>query len=242
MFRSTFSKTIPAVFGAQAAATVAFDKTALYGWWDFENNELDQSGNGNNFASGDPHYNAGGKVGATSDHNNALWNAQRTAPNSPTLQAGDNDWTFCAWCYPADTSTCSIGGKYGGGGHEWLAAFSGGTEVLARVVATDVSDSVQADFSIAYSINTWYFVRFWYTAADKKIRVDVNESGTPAVSSAASFTPIAGTSDFVVGKLGDASPNFTGRIDSVAWFKRLLTTAEGLYLYNAGAGRNYSQL
>jgi hypothetical protein len=221
-----------------------FDRTALFGWWDFENDELDQSGNGNNFASGDPHYNAGGKVGVAAAFDNAIWNANRSQPSNASLETGDVDWTWCGWCYPTDLSNFNpLGGKR----HttfEWQTRINtGGDSISATVFKTDASDSIVATLTTPFLANTWYFVRFWYTASDKKVRIDVNESGTPAVSAAASFTPMAAPdADFVVGKFGQAGNEFTGRIDSVGWFKRLLTSDEGLYLYNGGAGRSYATL
>ncbi len=106
-------------------------------------------------------------------------------------------------------------------------------------IAFQVYDGASSTFingGVALSTGVWYFIVVWYDDDAQTLNVQVDD-GTPASSSYTSGV-VAGTADFRIGN--DSGSNFFGgAIDSVSYWKRVLTSGERTSLYAAGAGLDY---
>lgn len=91
------------------------------------------------------------------------------------------------------------------------------------------------------SANTWYFLVAWHDSASDTLYLQVND-GTPA-SASYSGGSYDSSNMMTIGKLGAYNGGYVnGSIDEVFLYKRLLTSDERSWLYNAGNGRNCTEL
>lgn len=95
----------------------------------------------------------------------------------------------------------------------------------------------------AVSVDTWYFFVCGHDAGNNQIFLQINNGTnnttswtTGAFDSGAPFAFGAGFAAGVPYKF------FNGRLDQVGFWKRMLTTDERTWLYNAGAGRSYAEI
>jgi hypothetical protein len=87
------------------------------------------------------------------------------------------------------------------------------------------------------TLGTWYHVVAWFDSSDGKMRLRINDAATYV--SSVSVTLIApGTGSLGIGANpgGTANNPFTGVIDEIGFWKRVLTAVEITALYNGGAG------
>jgi len=92
------------------------------------------------------------------------------------------------------------------------------------------------------AINTWYFIAAKFRA-DKYLQISVN-GGTADVSATTGGPPNATTEPYRIGCIFNpgATDFMSGAIDEIGFWKRELSDAEILQLYNNGFGRSYDQL
>jgi len=93
-----------------------------------------------------------------------------------------------------------------------------------------------------FSASSFHHVLAWYDTTDKKARICIDNGTIYATAAGVNSAIDAGDNVFTVGGL--VSPvgglvDFTGRIDEVGIWSRVLTTVEQTALYNAGAGKFY---
>lgn len=187
--------------------------------------------------------NAAGKVGNAAAVSGGAANYLSVADSAP-LSTGDIDFTVQAWIYITTGSDYAVAGKWSGEGqYEWLLYYSQSATTCVFAVTGDGAAaslaSVTANNGGSLSDNTWYLFHAWHDAANNQLGISVN-AGTPdtAAHSAGVFDS---TSNFTVGRSDDGpSMPFNGRIDELAFWKRVLTGAERTELYNSGAGLAYS--
>jgi hypothetical protein len=86
----------------------------------------------------------------------------------------------------------------------------------------------------------WYFIRAWHDAAGDTINLKVG--GYAAQSAAHTTGAFDDAATFRVGASGTAATPFDGIVDSLAFWKRLLTDAEAQRLYRDGMGMSYSMI
>lgn len=214
-------------------------KTGLIAWWDFENNGNDSHAGRNLTNVGTPSYVAG-KVGQGSSHNAANnWYVTDTV-----LNTGNVDWTWCQWVYFTAKATYYHAGISDASGalREWSINVQGSVNRFNYVIIHSLGAG-QVFFNTPISAATWYFVRAWYVASEKKGYIDINESGAPAATGVMDGELVATSSPLGIGSLGlQTAVRLNGQTDSCAFWKRLLTSAEGAWLYNSGSGRAYTEL
>jgi hypothetical protein len=83
----------------------------------------------------------------------------------------------------------------------------------------------------------------WHNPTTDELVIQIND-GTPATAAWSSGT-LANVGTLFLGEATDnPSPTnpFSGLIDEVGFWKRVLTDAERTWLYNAGAGRSYADI
>lgn len=162
-----------------------------------------------------------------------------------SIQAGDVDFTFAAWV---------------------RVTSAGGDQLIVSKTGTAATPTIEYDLRIAAALNavvfgyyngtgwrnltlsglsmdaTWVFVVGWYdkTAATVNLQTD---NGTPSSFSVAGQPPAAaGAGAFNVGRYELGGGNtINGRMQSLGYWKRVLTADERTWLYNSGAAaRTYA--
>ena len=82
---------------------------------------------------------------------------------------------------------------------------------------------------------TWHFYCMWRDATDGKVRLQIDNTGTIAVSSAASNPPVLSLALFFGHAPGSAIFGLNGRLSRWGWIKGdFLTTTERTTMYNGG--------
>ena len=106
------------------------------------------------------------------------------------------------------------------------------------------SDGTTSEYSITssapVSLNTWYFLLAEHTSVASDATFRVNDYSDSTTIAADTFN---GTANFVVG--GELVPEqrfLQGKVSRAALWKRVLTSLEKSFLYNAGAGRPFSEV
>jgi len=159
--------------------------------------------------------------------------------DNATMSTGDIDFSFACWVYlttkTADRIVFSKTNAETSSGIEYVLQYSlSDDRLLFRVSSGTVQTPVT--WSASPSTETWYFVVCWHDSVNNVIGIQVND-GTPVTAAHS-----AGVQDSAfafevfrafAAKYGD------GRVDELAFTKRLWTAAEKTALYNGGAGVTY---
>jgi hypothetical protein len=160
------------------------------------------------------------------------------------LQVGDVDFTACGWINMASKAGTNrpLFGKYSAtlGSREWVIDYLNSNDRV-RVIAIGngvATTTVTASTFGSPPLSTWFFVVFWHDSIANTINIQIN-NWTP--NSAAHTTGIfAGTAPFEIGRVDFGSLSyFSGIVDEVGIWKRVLTTDERTALWNAGNGLSY---
>ena len=112
-----------------------------------------------------------------------------------------------------------------------------------RFVTSDGSTATlpaTADVLGSPSVNTWYFIRGWYTSADNTAHISIN-NGT-ANTQVEGYTPTATNLALNIGASTTAAQYTNGRMDGSYFIKRVLTTGEATAMFNNGKGVKYAGL
>src|SRR3990172_7892369 len=159
------------------------------------------------------------------------------------LSVGDNDFTIAAWVYLDSKPT----GWSGIASHSFNASATGFAWSLNyRGDSFDKYQWYISDGTNTYNVlasnfgspptATWTYVIGWHNSISNTINIQVN-NGTPD-----SLSWSTGSFDIDENlRVGVTFTNryFNGRIDSIGFWKRVLTSDERGYLYNSGAGCDY---
>ena len=195
--------------------------------------DLDSSANSSVYSDGAVQFTASDK-------------AYLSIASNATLQTGDIDFEMGAWVYmnSAPGNYMRIMDKLAASGnYEYELGWNNTANRFTFEVSGNgtATTQVNSDTFGAPSLNTWYFVRAYHSATDNKIYISVN-NGT-ADSAAHTTGGYVGNSNFSIGARHSSQTSFwDGRIDSAYFTKTISSTAEATALYNAGAGRMYSDL
>lgn len=157
-----------------------------------------------------------------------------TRANNALLNPGNTDFTFCLWVYPDFTGFARvIFAKTGGAGNEqyYLRHQGGGNALEWGVSGNGTAFTTRTGGALSVA-NTWYFVCVWHDATANTINIQVNNG--VAASTAFTLGVFAGTAEFSIGRDTDVSNNWSGRIDEVGYWDRVLTADERAFLYASG--------
>lgn len=221
----------------------------LVGWWPFNGNANDESGNNLN----------GSVLGAnlTSDRNNinnasydfsflnAGWGSQNNEvyiPDSPLLDV--NQITVSVWIYPRSyywpgdpnnpNSTILNRFQYGysnPNGQAWGITFNA-TSVTGGIVGTNGTGGSSAVSNSALTLNQWHHLVMTYDLMNIKLFVDGVLSATQPYNGAMNTS---GNSGISIGESNQANGYWTytnGKIDDIGMWSRALTQQEITNLYN----------
>jgi len=102
---------------------------------------------------------------------------------------------------------------------------------------SSTSASITANSFGSPSIGVWYFLAGWHDSIANQICISVNNGTTDCVADIGGWDS---DRTFRIGDSNDGSAQSDdGRIDSVGFWKRVLTSDERTWLYNSGAGCDY---
>jgi len=187
-----------------------------------------------------------GKVGNAADFE--FDSVQRLSIiDNADLSIGDEDFYWGGWIKPESAATAFRGifSKDGGAGlREYSLSFgeTGGVNRVAAFISANGSTGTNLIYTnLALALATFYWVEMWYDSVGDLWYCNVN-NGT-----AMSAAHVGGSNDggtaFEIGRFFGANTRcFDGLVDEVVFYKRVLTADERTWLYNAGAGRAYSEL
>lgn len=158
----------------------------------------------------------------------------------PALSVGRYPaFTVNLWAYTAAENTlsalCGVFGASGGTAREWVIVRNAATPAYELRRSADGSATSNVAFTGAGATGEWHMLTVRYQGGRLSLQVDLGTPATATGLSAASWFTASG-SQFAVG--GDTN-NFShnGRVAHLAIWRRALTDAELVYLYNAGTGR-----
>lgn len=166
------------------------------------------------------------------------------AANTQYLNIADNanvsvsgNFTIALWAKPTAATIAAsfpvLFSKDDGSSREYVSYLNSGTLICS------IFDSVSGEVDVTgppLSADTWVFICIWYSTADNKARMSVNDGTTAVSPSALSNGPKDSTMEFRLGALGSNSLWWDGALDEFLLTKRVLTAGERTALYNSGAG------
>lgn len=164
--------------------------------------------------------------------------------DNASLSVADIDFTWAFWLYMNNTTgyQAFISKDSSSNAGIEIRRESGFTQPLFLIRQSNGTDCLRLQHAAfgTMSTATWYFILCYHDAVNNQGGILVNTalttgatSGTPADESATlRFGQNTATTD---GELN-------GRLDEVAFWKRMLTADERTWLYNGGSGRSYADL
>src|SRR5438045_2871876 len=216
-------------------------KTSLIAHW-----KLDETGGTRNDSHGTNHLTDNNTVlSAAGKHDTA---ADFESTNSENLTITDNadlslgantDHTIAFWIKSESVTAlrCILQKSddfVNGTACEYQVYHTNGGNVRYNVgngtTSTEVAGSTLTD-------GVWMFVVCWYSSAEQKIYIQC-DNGTP-VSAAWTGGTQNTAKPFAIGAFSGGGFYYDGLIDSVSFWKRVLTSAERKALYNSGNGLTY---
>lgn len=109
-----------------------------------------------------------------------------------------------------------------------------------NVLVSDGTTIYTAIHGTTISTSTWYFFEMLVNTTAHTLTVNLNR-GTAVTTNSITYAA-NGTDNLFVGNNLAGTAGWGGRMDSFGMWKRVLTSTELDFLYNAGAGRMYSDL
>jgi hypothetical protein len=213
----------------------------LVSFWEFEGNSLVDSHGTNHLTDNNTVGYAGGVVGDALAIVAANSEFASIASNS-TLEMGDIDFTICGWVNAATaTGNHMIVAKDddAASSRDFTLVWTASPNIDFYINGGGANPTVS---SITLVNTTWYFVRAWHDAGGNTINLQVNLLA-PTSTATGGVVPDLSAAQFRLGarEYAGFENYFDGSLDQWGVWKRLLTTEEHEYLYNAGAGRAYSE-
>lgn len=187
-----------------------------------------------------------GKVGSARDFEEGDTEYASIADNA-ALSTGDIDFTIAGWVMAEALATNNtLASKFSttGNQREYSVGYNSTSNRFRFTVSATGSSTVAhavADSLGAPSNAVWYFIVAWHDATANTINIQVNNGTVDSTSHSTGV--FNGTSPFAIGaRINTTGEYWDGRIDEVAFWKRVLTSDERTYLYNSGNGRAYADL
>lgn len=223
--------------------------TNLVAWWAHESGALTVDSHGSNTLTNHGATGGSAKVGTGAGQYTSASNQYQDIADNAALSLGpDSECTIAGW-YLLDsvgTTTRLLFTKRGstrisysvayfgsdfGGPNRFACQFGNGITESASLAATSLGLPVAG---------TWYYIIAWHDPAANTVNIQVNDGAVDSVAWA------GGTYDSAdpvrLSGLGASGIHHNGRMDEISLWKRVLTSAERTWLYNAGAGRSYAEV
>jgi len=182
---------------------------------------------------------AAGKIGQAAQFVRANTEFLNIVDNTD-LSTGDIDFMIAVWAYFDSKPAGAMGivSKWGSPDNEYLLRWNNVNDRFEFFHADAVdNEKVVADVFGAPTTGVWLFVIVWHDAAANTLNIQVNNGTADSLNT--TLNPQDGGTDFRIGIHESGFGPFDGRIDSVSFWKRVLTAQERTDLYNGGAGLDY---
>jgi len=254
------ARLLPVLFGGGAVSIGAALKTSMISWWTMNEASTGVGAVTRNDSHGTNHLtdvnttaSAAGKISNAADFEKD--NSERlTVADNDSLSMGDIDFTICAWVKfeapaQANNSWGTILAKwdFSTNNREYALAWERADASSINHIRLEVSSNGTAITGLSASTlglpatGTWYFVVMWHDAAANTLNIQVNDGAVDSVAYTSGVH--SGNSTLFFGSLNATAGYYLdGLGDEAALWKRTLTAAERTWLYNAGAGRTYTDL
>jgi hypothetical protein len=226
-----------------AATTIAqvpnyVPTNGLVGWWPFNGNANDESGNGNNgsvngasltndrFGNGNAAYNYNGI-----DNFISLPLINLSSYSSFSVSVWVNVMSF----QTAYTNHHIIRQHNGIGGLDWLLSFQNNGNIISFGLGIQSQPYTELDLTINPTdfISSWHNIIVTYDGTIKSTFIDGVLLGSELKSGLITYTPSAVSAIGSSGVSVNSVEKFNGKIDDLAIFNRALTQQEISDLYNA---------
>ena len=160
------------------------------------------------------------------------------------LSTGNIDFTVVLWVYlkSKPQTLMRFVNKNSGTNNqrEFSVMYHNVTDLFVLQVSSDgtVTNTIDDTVLGHPSLSTWYFVTIWHDAVSDTINIQTNNGNVNSQSY--SNGVFDSSSPWILGGQTAADVYYLdGRLDSVGFWKRVLTSTERGYLYNSGAGCDY---
>ncbi len=217
---------------------VAFNKTSLISWWPLdEESGIRYDAHGTNHLTDNNTVGyAAGKVGNAADFEKDNSESLSIADNASLRMGAGVYFTLGTWL---NIETLPGGAGYCGIIYKWPTPaeyFLGINGDHLEFIVHDGSNYKVLVSAVTLSLSTWYFVMAWYDGTNLNLQIN-----NGSIETIAHNTDVySGTSNFLLG--GVSNETLDGLMDSPFVAKRIYTADERIWLYNSGAGRQYSDL
>jgi hypothetical protein len=157
--------------------------------------------------------------------------------DNASLSTGDIDFAFAFWVYMDTVTTNRTIVSKAATSSQREYDFQVAINQFKFVVYNGTTTSGTLTHSTVISAGTWYFVVGYHDSVNNLIGISLN--GAAFETSATTDVVKDSTAAFCVGANPDAGTlNYmNGRVDSLLFYKKVLSTDEVTWLYNSGAGR-----
>lgn len=184
-----------------------------------------------------------GRIGSAAQFTR-LSNQYLSITDNAALSTGDVDfeWAGFAWLSskPA-ASLMYVLGKEQSGSADYVLRYDTSADRFEFLIASSGTEKkVVANTFGSAPIGAWIFVDIWHDSVGDTVNIQIN-NGPVDSAATAGIPPTDTTQPLQVGGetfFGD-NRYWDGRIDSLSFWKRLLSPAERTGLYNGGSGVDY---
>ena len=220
----------------------------LSAFWRFSNNSgNDSTANANNLTNNGSIVATTGRFGDGTQLTRAS-NQYWSIADNASLSNTNTDMTWAGWVMlnskPAG-SLLGIAGKADAGntGREWSLAYRTDDDRFEGYIyhSNGAAELYFKDTVFGSpSLNVWYFLVLQWDSANKTARLQIN-NGAATTTAASTFAVSNGGIAFSLGRrrVDEAGLNFDGRMDSVGFWKALVSSDNLTRLYAAGTGHDY---
>ena len=221
----------------------------LTAYWKFDeptssNNRSDYKGN-NNLATNSTITRVDGVREGAANFTRTRQQYLNISNNTDLSVGGNISFTIAAWVFLDSEDVMYAVSKHNNvaGDMEWFLRFDGGTDTdkFRFQVVEGATTNKDVTSTTTVTNGTWYFLVAWYDDDANTINLQVDNSvvDTTTGIGALNFTG----SPFRIGAFSRTPSNFwDGRIDEVAFWKRILTQKERNVLYNGTNASSYPYL
>lgn len=213
--------------------------TNLTAYWKMDNatgNFTDSGPDGVTLTNMNTVVSIDGRVGNAGDFNSAL--SQYCFINDTTnLSLANSDYTICLWFYPSNVTgnQVLVGKRSGTFVNEYLIRQE--VTLLRYYVGNGVDTQSFVTTNVTITTNVWHFLAIWHDAANATMGLQYDNGQVNTTTSAT--TPVDTATSFFLGRREDGIQYFTGRLDEIGIWRRILTSDERNALYNSGNGKTH---
>ena len=218
--------------------------TNLISYWKLDEdsgNAVDSHGSNTLTASSSP-GSAAGKVGNARTFNGT--NQSFSVASNASLAVGDIDFTISAWLFIGDKSenrSAVAMWNFSANKRQFSLGYDSSADRYRFLVSANgtlaAAAQVEANILGSPPINTWSHLVAWHDSASNTINIQANNGIVNTVSHSAGV--FASDSPLNISSFLGTAELWSGSLDEVGFWKRVLTSSERSELHNSGSGLAY---